>query len=168
MFKEDVGDLEEDIEQLIDSLFDTPPLWVEQLKKTMPSISEANKECCTRAKKVFLDTVEEHRYSIQRGLGRTFLEGLFPKWLGAKKEKKYEDAILQLKELINSFSISPNGCQEFGEFLFNTTDGNKENPSNVALEEWANCENEYEETWKDKLSRHRSDTFINTGEILHG
>lgn len=163
-----INDLDESVDEMLGSLFDTPPLWVEQLKRTIPSPSEASKDCCVRAKKVFLDIVEEHRHSIKRGLGKTLLESIFPKLLGAKKEKKYEDAVAELKEHINSLSITPSGCQEFGEFLFNTTDNNKENPSHVALEEWAICENEYEETWKDKLSRHRSDTFINTGEILHG
>ena len=162
-----INDLDESIDEMLGSLFgEKKPTWVEQLKRTMPSVSEANVKCCTRAKKVFLDTIEEHRHSIKRGLGKTLLESIFPKLVGAKKEKKYEDAISQLKEHINGLSITPSGCHEFGEFLFNTTDNNKENPSHIALEEWAICENEYEETWRDKLSRHRSDTFINTGEIL--
>lgn len=163
----DINDLDEQIDELIGSLFGTKkPTWVDQLKRTMPSISETNKECCTRAKKIFLETVEEHRGAIQRGLGRTYLEGLFPKLLGSRKEKKFEDAIVELKGHINRYSISPSGCTDFGEFLFRTSDGNDENPSTLALKEWAKCENDYEDTWKNKLSRFKNDTFINTGEIL--
>lgn len=164
---EDVNDLDESINEMIGSLFgEKKPTWVEQLKRTMPSISETNKNCCTRAKKIFLDTVDEHHSAIKRGLGRSYLEGLFPKLLGSRKEKKYDDAIVELKGYINSLSISPSGCEEFGEFLFGTSDGNKENPSTIALREWAKCEDEYEDTWKDKLSRFKNDTFINTGEVL--
>lgn len=165
---EDVNDLDEQIDEMFADVFgaNTKPTWVEQLKRTMPSISETNKNCCTRAKKIFLDTVDEHHGAIKRGLGRSYLEGLFPKLLGSRKEKKYDDAIVQLKGHINSFSISPRGCEEFGEFLFGTSDGNNENPSTIALKEWAKCEDEYEDTWKDKLSRFKNDTFINTGEVL--
>ena len=107
MQSEDINDLDDQINEMFADLFGSVlnTTWLEQLRRTMPSISEANKECCTRAKKIFLDTVDEHHGAIKRGLGRSYLEGLFPKLLGSRKEKKYDAAIADLKGHINSFSI---------------------------------------------------------------